>query len=349
MGQTRGPLAGRVAVVAGATRGCGRGIARGLAESGATVYCTGRSTRGNPSPYHRPETIEETAELVTEAGGTGIPVAVDHGDEAQVKALFQRVDREQRRLDILVNSIAGEDPAWKWNEKFWNTDLENLTGMFRQTVLTHLITAKHAAPYMIKRKRGLIVEVTDRDSFGFQGFGFAHDIVKANLMRFGFVMAEELRKTGVSAVAVTPGYLRSEAMLDQYGVTEATWRDGAAKDPHFLESETPLYLGRGVAALAADPELKQWSGDAMSSAELGKRYGVTDYDGRRPDVISYFAQHVMVQTFGLDELRRGLAWQRRTLERAERWLPAEARATAPKEAARRVLRPTRPRKKGTVR
>lgn len=332
------PLAGRVAVVAGATRGCGRGIARALGESGATVYCTGRSTRGNPSSYHRPETIEETAELVTAAGGTGIAVRVDHGEETQVEALFDRVGKEHRRLDILVNSIAGEDPTWKWNEKFWDTDLENLIGVFRQSVLTHFITAKHAAPYLIKKKRGVIVEVTDRDSFGFQGFGFAHDLVKANVMRFGFVMGEELRKKGVAAVSVTPGYLRSESMLAQFGVTEENWRDAGKKDKHFLESETPLYLGRGVAALAADPDLMKWSGEAMSSAELGKRYGVTDYDGRRPDVISYFAEHVMGQMFGLAELRRGVEWHRRIIERAERWLPAAARNRAPKPKPRRVAR-----------
>lgn len=338
MADRRGPLAGRVAVVAGATRGCGRGIARALGESGATVYCTGRSSQGNPSPYRRPETIEETADLVTAAAGMGIAVRVDHGDEAQVKALFERVDKERGRLDILVNSIAGEDSTWQWNHKFWDTDLENLLGLLRQSVITHLITAKHAAPYMIKKKRGLIVEVTDRDSFGFQGFGFAHDLVKATVMRFGFVFAEELRKTGVASVAVTPGYLRSESMLAQFGVAEENWRDGGKKDKHFLESETPLYLGRGVAALAADPDLMKWSGDAISSAELGKRYGVTDYDGRRPDVISYFAQHVMEQTFGLDELRRGVEWHRRVVERAERWLPAKARARASTPRARRVAR-----------
>jgi NAD(P)-dependent dehydrogenase (short-subunit alcohol dehydrogenase family) len=319
------PLSGQVAVVAGATRGCGRGIARALGEAGAVVYCTGRSTRGNPSPYNRPETIEETAELVTAAGGTGIPVRVDHGDEDQVEAFFARVNRDHRRLDILVNSIAGEDPAWRWNDPFWKTDVDNLLGLFRQSVITHLFTAKHGTPYLIKRKRGLIVEVTDRDGLGFQGFGFAHDLIKATVMRLGYVMAEELRKHGVAAVAVTPGYLRSESMLQRFGVTEANWREGGKQDKHFLESESPLFLGRGVAALAADPELFQWSGDAISSAELGRRYGVTDYDGRRPDVVSYFAEHVMAQTFGLDQLRRGIAWQRRLMERSERWLPAAAR------------------------
>ena len=331
------PLAGRVAVVAGATRGAGRGIARALGEAGATVYCTGRSTAGHPSPYQRPETIEETAAMVTAAGGLGVAVRVDHGDAEQVQALFARVDREHRRLDLLVNSIAGEDPTWKWNEPFWKTDIDNLLGLFRQSVITHLIAAKHAAPYLIKKKRGLIVEVTDRDSYGFQGFGFAHDLVKATVMRLGFVMAEELRKKGVAAVAVSPGYLRSETMLDHFGVTEENWRDGAKKDKHFLESESPLYLGRGVAALTADPRVLDWSGDAISSAELGTRYGVTDYDGRRPNVVAYFAENVMGQMFGLDELRRGMEQQRRIVERAERWLPAVARGATKPET--RAVRP----------
>lgn len=230
-------LAGRVAVVAGATRGAGRRIARGLGEAGATVYCTGRSVRNRPSAYRRPETIEETAELVTAASGQGMAIQCDHRDERQVETLFAQVGREQGRLDVLVNAIAGEDPGWKWNEKFWDTDIDNLLGLYRQTMITHLITAKHAAPSMIKRKRGLIVEVTDRDSFGFQGFGFAHDLVKATVMRLGFVMAEELRESGVVAVAVTPGYLRSESM--QFGVTEATWRDGGKKDPSSSSRSRP--------------------------------------------------------------------------------------------------------------
>jgi len=322
----RKPLSGRVAVVAGATRGCGRGIARGLGESGAVVYCTGRSTAGQPSPYGRPETIEETASLVEAAGGTGVAVRVDHGDEAQVEALFARVAEEQGRLDVLVNSVAGEDPTFRWNDPFWETDLENVTSLLRQTVLTHLVTAKHAARHMRTKRRGLIVEVTDRDSFGFQGFGFAHDWVKATLMRFGYVMAEELRKHRVAAVSVTPGYLRSEAMLQHWGVTEENWRDAGAQDVHFLQSETPLYLGRGVAALAADRSVLRWSGEAMSSSELGKRYGVTDHDGRQPDIQSYFAEHVMAQMFGLETLRRGWAWHQRVLERAGRWLPEAAKA-----------------------
>src|SRR3712207_1484932 len=232
------PLEGKVAVVAGATRGAGRGIARALGEAGATVYCTGRSTRGSPSHYARPETIEETAELVSAAGGTGIAVRVDHAVEHEVKALVDRVDREQGRLDVLVNSVAGEDPMMGGWGSFWETDLSNGGEVLRAAVLSHLLTAKYVAPIMIRQRRGLIVEVTESDLLiGGGGGNLLHNRVKHANKGLARMMAEELRPHRVAALAITPGYLRSEAMLEHFGVTEANWRDGAKKDPNFLQSE----------------------------------------------------------------------------------------------------------------
>jgi NAD(P)-dependent dehydrogenase (short-subunit alcohol dehydrogenase family) len=278
------PLEGSVAVVAGATRGAGRGIARGLGEAGATVYCTGRSTKGHPSPYKRAETIDETAEMIANAGGTAVAVRVDHTVEAEVDALFKRVDDEQGRIDVLVNSIAGEDPSGSMSQwcSFWKTKLDAAELTLRQSLLSHIITAKHAAPYMIRRKRGLIVEVTENDGLGAGGNPITQT-VKLALKGIALNMAAELRPHKVAAVSVTPGFLRSETMLERFGVTEANWKDGGKKDRNFLESETPLFLGRGVAALAADPALLDHSGQLFSSWELARKYGVTDVDGRRPD------------------------------------------------------------------
>src|SRR6516165_12679368 len=271
-------LKGRVAVVAGATRGAGRGIARGLGEAGATVYCTGRSTRGEPSPYRRPETIEEAAGLVTVAGGTGVPVRVDHTVETEVRDLFARVGKEAGRLDVLVNSVAGEDPTLAWHEPLAKFDMDQGLAMIRQAVFSHLLTVKHAAPLMGRRRKGLIVEVTEGDTLMGSSSGW-----KIFLKVFAFLLADELRKQRVAVVAVAPGYLRSESMLDNFGVTEANWREGGKKDPSFLESESPLLIGRAVAALAADPKVLEHSGDVTSSWELARRYGVVDADGRCPD------------------------------------------------------------------
>jgi NAD(P)-dependent dehydrogenase (short-subunit alcohol dehydrogenase family) len=278
------PLEGSVAVVAGATRGAGRGIARGLGEAGATVYCTGRSIKGHPSPYQRLETIDETAEMIANAGGTAVAVRVDHTVEAEVEALFKRVDDEHGRIDVLVNSIAGEDPRGSMSQwcSFWKTKLDAAELTLRQSLLSHVITAKHAAPYMIQRKRGLIVEVTENDGLGAGGNPITQT-VKLALKGIALNMAAELRPHKVAAVSVTPGFLRSETMLERFGVTEANWKDGGKKDRNFLESETPLFLGRGVAALAADPALLDHSGQLFSSWELARKYGVTDVDGRRPD------------------------------------------------------------------
>jgi NAD(P)-dependent dehydrogenase (short-subunit alcohol dehydrogenase family) len=280
--QTQKPLAGKVAVVAGATRGAGRGIARALGEAGALVYCTGRSVKGNPSPYKRSETIDETAEMIAAAGGTAIAVRVDHTVESEVEALFARIDREHGRVDIVVNSVAGEDPlagAYGW---FWDADLTNSAKALENSLLTHIITAKHAAKSMMRTRSGLIVEVTEGDSFG-AGGNPVKQVVKLALKANALAMATELHPHGVAAVAITPGFLRSESMLDGFGVTEQNWRDGGKKDKNFLESESPLYIGRAVAALAGDPQIMKHTGQLFSSWELAREYKFTDYDGRRPD------------------------------------------------------------------
>jgi NAD(P)-dependent dehydrogenase (short-subunit alcohol dehydrogenase family) len=306
------PLAGRVAVVAGATRGAGRGIARALGEAGAIVYCTGRSVRGEPSPYARPETIDETAEMIVAAGGTAHAVRVDHTDEPQVEAVFARVQREQRRLDVLVNGVAGEDPRMGGWESFWKSDVSYLAEGLRQAVVSHLITTKHAAPLMIKKKRGLIVEVTEGD-FLISGSGnVMRDLAKSGHKSLAISFAEALRSHGIAAVAVTPGFLRSEMMLQHFGVTEATWRNAGKKDPHFLHSESPLFIGRAVAALAQDPDVIARSGDVYSSWELAHDYGFTDADGSRPDWGAHFAGVVVPEMPGM---RSGVERHLRQLER----------------------------------
>jgi NAD(P)-dependent dehydrogenase (short-subunit alcohol dehydrogenase family) len=276
------PLAGRVAVVAGATRGAGRGIARALGEAGAIVYCTGRSVKGNPSPYKRPETIDETAEMITAAGGTAIPVRVDHTVESEVEALFARVDREQGRLDVVVNSVAGEDPLAGGFGWFWDADLTNTTKALENALVSHIITAKHAAKLMMRDRRGLILEVTEGDALG-AGGSPVKTVVKLGLKNLALTMATELHPHGVATIAITPGFLRSESMLEHFGVTEKNWRDGGKKDKNFLTSESPLYIGRAVAALAADPQIMKRTGQLFSSWELAREYKFTDYDGRRPD------------------------------------------------------------------
>jgi NAD(P)-dependent dehydrogenase (short-subunit alcohol dehydrogenase family) len=276
------PLAGRVAVVAGATRGAGRGIARALGEAGATVYCTGRSVRGNPSPYGRRETIEETAELVDAAGGKGIAVRVDHSVEAEVEKLFADIDAAHGRVDVLVNSVAGEDPVLGQWASFWKVEMKNADAIFRQAFCSHVLTAKHAARMMIRAKRGLIVEVTEGDTLSAGGNPLTQ-AVKAGLKILALNMAAELLPYRVAAVSITPGFLRSESMLERFGVTEKNWRDGGKRDANFLESESPLFVGRAVAALAADPNVLARTGQLLSSWQLGREYRLEDADGRRPD------------------------------------------------------------------
>jgi NAD(P)-dependent dehydrogenase (short-subunit alcohol dehydrogenase family) len=322
------PLEGQVAVVAGATRGAGRGIARALGEAGATVYCTGRSVRGSPSPYGRPETIDETAEQVTAAGGVGIPVRVDHTVEADVRALFERVEGERGRLDVLADSVAGEDPMLAGWTSFWETDLTNGEAALRQALLSHVITAKHAAPRMIAKGRGLIVEVTDFDLL-FSGGNVLAQLVKFSLRGLAVMMAEELRKHGVAAISINPGFLRSESMLAGFGVTEANWREAGKKDKNFLESETPLFLGRAVAALAADPKVLERSGELASSWELAREYGFTDADGRRPDWGKHFEKILPSIAWMAEPLRRHADWLDRLARRAKRYLGGGAEGKRP--------------------
>jgi NAD(P)-dependent dehydrogenase (short-subunit alcohol dehydrogenase family) len=276
------PLAGKVAVVAGATRGAGRGIARGLAEAGALVYCTGRSVRGHPSPYGRPETIDSTVEMIEANGGKAVSIRVDHTVESEVEALFAQVDKEQGRLDVLVDSVAGEDPMMSQWGSFWKTELENAEAIFKQAILSHIITAKHAAPLMIRQGSGLIVEVTESDIMSAGGTPLSQT-VKLAIKGLALNMAAELKAHGVTAVALTPGFLRSESMLQHMGVTEANWRDAGSQDKNFLESESPLFIGRAVAALAQDPNVSKHAGQLLSSWELSRKYKFTDHDGRRPD------------------------------------------------------------------
>jgi len=285
-------LAGTVALVAGGTRGAGRGIARQLGAAGATVYVTGRSVRGAASEMKRPETIEETAEMVTAAGGTGIAVRCDHTDPAQVAALVGRVRAEQSgRLDVLVNDIWGGDPLAVWGRPFWEHPLDDGLRMQQLAVWTHAITSWHAVPLMVAQRRGLVVEVTDGAGGDYRG-SFFYDLAKSSVIRLALAQAHELRPHGVAAVALTPGFLRSEAMLDHFGVTEGDWREAARQDPHFIASETPAYIGRAVVALAADPAIMAKTGRALTTWDLAREYGFTDADGSQPDWGRHFAEHI---------------------------------------------------------
>ncbi|WP_148592342.1 SDR family oxidoreductase [Streptomyces sp. WAC01526] len=291
----RKELAGRVALVAGATRGAGRAMAVELGRAGALVYVTGRTTRERTSEVGRPtETIEQTAELVTAAGGIGIAVPTDHLDPAQVKALTERIDREQGRLDVLVNSVWGGDRLLEFNTKLWDLDLENGLRMFRLGIDTHVITSHYALPLLIRRPGGLVIEVTDgTDTFNrTYRENLCFDLTKNAPHRMAFGLAAELKEYGGTAVSLTPGFLRSEEMLDHFGVTEETWRDAVAKEPHFAIAESPALIGRGVRALAADPYKARWSGQSLSSGQLAQEYDFTDTDGSRPDAFGYFADVV---------------------------------------------------------
>ncbi|GIW33112.1 SDR family oxidoreductase [Meiothermus sp.] len=288
-------LKGKIAVVAGATRGCGRGIAVELGAAGATVYCTGRSTRGHPSDLNRPETIEETAELVTQAGGKGIAVRVDHTKEDQVKDLFERVKAEQGKLDILVNDVWGGDAIVEWGKPFWELDMAQGWRLLERSVYSHFLTSRYAVPLMLEQNAGLIIEVTDGDTLNYRG-NFFYDLVKTTVIRLAHNMAEEFQSNryqsdgsrlpeatkNITALALTPGFLRSEAMLEHFGVSEANWRDAIAKNPYYAESETPHYIGRAVVALASDPKVHEKAGQALATWHLSREYGFTDIDGRAP-------------------------------------------------------------------
>src|ERR1700704_382994 len=300
----RTSLTGRVALVAGATRGAGRGIARALAEAGATVYCTGRSVTGKPSPYGRPETINETATLIKAAGGAAIAVRVDHTSEREVTALFRRILRTHHRLDVVVDSVAGEDPLLKQHGFLWQADLRNADAMFRQGLTSRIITAKHAALAMMPAKRGLIVEVTENDIIGGGGNPMSQAVKMAQKV-LPLLWAAELAPHGVAVIAITPGFLRSESMLQHLGVTEDNWRDAGQKDSNFLQSESPLFVGRAVAALASDPRAIERTGQLCSSWELARDYGFTDYDGRRPDWARHKIDFSVLPPTWIDLFRTG--------------------------------------------
>jgi NAD(P)-dependent dehydrogenase (short-subunit alcohol dehydrogenase family) len=289
-------LRGRVAVVAGATRGAGRGIAAALGEAGATVVCTGRSSRTGSlvSDYNRDETIEETAELVSELGGTGVPIAVDHLDPGQVERLAARIRAEHGHIDVLVNDIWGAEVLKggppEWNRPVWEVDLDKGLRTLRLAVDTHLVTAHHLLPLLVDRPGGLVVEVTD----GTSAYNAAHyrisafyDLAKAAVNRLAFSFGHELQPFGACAVAVTPGWLRSEMMLEAFGTSEADWRHAPSAPPDFALSESPRYVGRAVAALASDAERARWNQQSVTAGQLAREYGFTDVDGSRPDVWRY--------------------------------------------------------------
>jgi len=309
MGMTRAPkqlpnkvLQGKIALVAGATRGAGRGIAIALGEAGATVYCTGRSSRKGSRKSSKKllatpglrETIEETAELVTAAGGHGIAARVDHESPAEVKKLAARIKRQHKGLDILVNDVWGGDALTEWSKPFWTVNLENGLKMLKQAVHSHIITAHYAAPLMLGRKGGIIFEITDGDAFYYRGNLF-YDLVKISVIRLAFAMSRELRKRDIASVALTPGFLRSERVLEHFKVTEANWKDaGKNKDKEknsgeqndapndFMVSESPRYIGRAIVMLASDPKVMNKTGRVFSSWALAREYGFTDLDGTQP-------------------------------------------------------------------
>jgi NAD(P)-dependent dehydrogenase (short-subunit alcohol dehydrogenase family) len=279
--------------VAGGTRGAGRGIAVELGAAGATVYVTGRSTRERRSEYDRPETIEETAELVDRAGGQGIPVRVDHLESDEVRDLVRRIEGEQGRLDVLVNDVWGGERLIEWNVPVWEHSLEGGLRMLRLAIDTHIITSHFALPLLIKNEGGLVVEMTDGTAeYNAANYRLSlfYDLAKTSVIRMAWAQAQELRPHGCAAVALTPGWLRSEMMLETFGVEESNWLEATAIQPHFVISETPRYVGRAVARLAADPEVARWNGRSLSSGGLAKVYGFTDLDGSQPDFWRYFVE-----------------------------------------------------------
>jgi NAD(P)-dependent dehydrogenase (short-subunit alcohol dehydrogenase family) len=285
-----GPLTGKVALVAGATRGAGRAIAVELARAGATVYATGRSTRAAPSEYKRPETIEETGELMEAAGGSGVGLRVDHLDPEQVAALVRRIDADQGRLDVLVNDIWGGEKLFQWDARLWEHDLGNGLRLLRLAVETHLVTSHHALPLLVRRPGGLVVEMTDGtadyNARNYRVNAF-YDLAKASVLRLAWSQGHELAGFGCTAVALTPGWMRSEMMLEVYEVTEATWHDVPG---HFGISETPTFTGRAVVALAGDPDVARWNQASLSSGQLAREYGFVDVDGSAPDAWRYMVE-----------------------------------------------------------
>lgn len=286
-------LQGKVALVAGASRGAGRGIAMELGAAGATVYVTGRTTRDGQSEYQRPETIEETAEAIDALGGKGVAVRVDHLVSDEVRDLVARIRKDEGRLDILVNDIWGGEKLFEWNKPVWDHNLDNGLRMLRLSIDTHLITAHHALSLMVEKPGGLLVEVTDGtaeyNAVNYRLSPF-YDLCKSAVLRMAWAHAKDLAPHGATAVAITPGWLRSEMMLEHFGVTEANWRDALENVPHFAISETPRFVGRAVAALAADPDVARWNGQSLSSGGLAQVYGFTDLDGSRPNAWPYVVE-----------------------------------------------------------
>lgn len=318
------PLEEKVAVVAGATRGAGRGIACMLGEAGATVYCTGRSVRGEPSSIDRPETIEETAEMVTARGGIGIWARVDHNEPNQVEGFFTRVGREQGHLDILVNNISGDQYLTKAllsgeeHVSFWEYPIEEGLAAQRNGVHTHLITSTYAAPLMIENCRGLMVEVTDGNRLYYNDVGVHYSFSKTSVVLLAYLMSEEFKAHGVAVISLSPGWLRSEEMLDHFGVTEETWRDVVPEDPTFEQSETPFYIGRAVVALASDPEVMEKTGRALSAGHLAREYGFTDVDGRQPPGYSWWVRGE--GEHDLPPIREGLFRYGRFVSSEDEWI-----------------------------
>jgi len=290
-------------VVAGATRGAGRGIAAALGEAGATVVCTGRTTRSGGSThsdYDRPETIDDTADLVTSLGGTGIALPVDHLDPSQVRDLGQQIRHDLGHIDVLVNDIWGAEvlkggPS-EWNTPIWDLDLSNGLRTLRLAVDTHLITSHYLLPLVVNEPGGLLVEITDGTTEYNQSryrISVYYDLAKAAVNRLAFSQGHELAAHGATAVAITPGWLRSEMMLDNFGVSEQNWRNALVPEavegyppapPGFALSESPRYVGRAIAALASDPDRARWNQRSVTSAEIAHAYGITDVDGSQPDV-----------------------------------------------------------------
>ncbi|WP_152395162.1 SDR family oxidoreductase [Paenibacillus guangzhouensis] len=285
------PLAGKIAVVAGGTRGAGRAIAVSLGEAGATVYVTGRSVRSRLSDIGRRETIDETAEMIEARGGKAFPVRVDHTVESEVVALFERVKQEQGRLDILVNDIWGGESLIDWTKPFWEHSLENGLRVQERAVRTHMVTSYYGVQLMIPRKQGLIIEITDGVNYDYRG-NLYYSLAKISNIHLAQAMAADLKPHGIAAVSLTPGFLRSEEMLEYFEVTEANWQEGAKKDPNFIASETPYYIGRALVALASDPDVLEKTGGSYSTWGLSEVYDFTDLDGSRPHWGRHFAEHV---------------------------------------------------------
>jgi NAD(P)-dependent dehydrogenase (short-subunit alcohol dehydrogenase family) len=283
------PLSGKVAVVAGATRGAGRAFAIEFAAAGAIVYATGRSSQSRRSEMDRPETIEGTAARAAEEGGEAVPVVCDHLQPTQVRELVSRIESERGRLDILVNNIWGGDHLTAWDAKLWQHDLDAGLRVLRLGIDTHIITSHAAIPLLIKNPGGLVIEVTDGNAefnAAYRGT-FFYDLAKVTPHRMALALSEELEDYDATAVSLSPGWIRSEAMLDHFGVTEDNWRDGTAKDPHFCISETPHYVARCAVALAADPDRARFNRESLASWDLAPVYGVTDLDGTQPQMLKY--------------------------------------------------------------